>query len=67
MPTGNYSHMVMGNKHMVGGDGVGDDGSEDPLDIPLFGVESRINLAPKTKIVVVAALRFAKRSVLLGA
>ena len=62
MPTEDYSHMVTGNKNMVGGDGVGDDGGEDPLS----GMESRINLAPKTKIGVVAVLRFAKRSVLLA-
>ena len=65
MPTGNYSLMLMDIKYMVGGDGVGDDGGEDPLKIPLSGMESRINLAPKTKIGMVAALHFAKRSVLL--
>ena len=57
---------VMDIKHMVGGDDVGDDGGEDPLEIPLSSMESRINPAPKTKIVMVAALRFAKRSVLLA-
>ena len=66
MPTEDYSHMVMGNKNMIGGYGVRDDYGEDPLEIPLSGVESRINLAPKMKIGMVAALRFAKRSVLLG-
>ena len=66
MPIEDYSHMVMGNKNMVGGDGVDDDDGEDPLEILLSSVESRINLAPKTKIVVVAALRFANRSPLLG-
>ena len=58
--------MVMGNKNMVDRDGVDDDGGEDPLEIPLSGVESRINLAPKTKIVVVAALRTANESLLIG-
>ena len=67
MPTEDYSHMVMGNKQMVGGDGIGDDGGEDPLEIPLSSVESRINLTPKMKIVVVAVLRFAKSSVPLEA
>ena len=28
MPTENYSHMVMEMEHMVGGDGLGDDGGE---------------------------------------
>ena len=56
MPTENYSHMVMENKHMVDGDDVGDDGGEDGVEIPLSGVESRTNLIPETKIVVVAAL-----------
>ena len=65
MPTENYSHMAMENKHMVDGDGVGDDDSEETLEIPLSGVEKRINLTPETKIVVVAALCFAKRPVVL--
>ncbi len=65
MPTENYSHMVMENKHMVDGDDVDDDGGEDGVKIPLSGVESRTNLIPETKIVVVAALWFAKDSVLL--
>jgi hypothetical protein len=34
--------MVMENKHMVDGDGVGDDDGEEALEIPLSGVESRI-------------------------
>jgi hypothetical protein len=40
MPTENYSHMVMENKHMVGGYGVDDDGGEEALDRnpPLYGV-----------------------------
>ena len=66
MPTENYSHMVMENKHMVDGDGVGDDGGEDGVEIPLSGVESRINLIPKMKIVVGAALWFAKDSMSLA-
>ena len=45
MPTEDYSHMVMGNKNMFGGDGVDDDGGEDPLEIPLSGVESKIGRA----------------------
>ena len=66
MPTQNYSHMVIENKHMVDGDDVGDDGCEDGVEIPLSGVENRTNLIPKTKIMVVAALWFAKDSVLLA-
>jgi hypothetical protein len=57
--------MVMENKHMVGGDDVGDDGGEEALEIPLSGVESRINQTPKTKIIVLAVLWFAKSYVLL--
>ena len=53
-------------KLMVDGDGVDDDGGEDGNEIHLFGVESRINLTPEIKIVVVAALNIAKDSVLLG-
>jgi hypothetical protein len=56
MPTDNYSHMVMENKHMVGADGVDDNGGEEALKIPLSGVESRINQPPKMKIMVAAAL-----------
>jgi hypothetical protein len=56
MSIKNYSHMVIENKHMVGGDSVGDDGGEEPLKIPLSGVDSRINQPPKTKIVVAAML-----------
>ena len=62
MPTENYSHMVMETKHMVDGDDVG---GEDDVGIPLPGMESRTNLIPETKIVMVAALWFAKDSVLL--
>ena len=65
MPTENYSHMVMENKHMVDGDDGGDDGGKDGIEIPLFDVESRTNLIPETKIVVVVALCFAKDSVLV--
>ena len=53
-------------KLMVDGDGVDDDGDEDGDKIPLSGVESRINLTPETKIVVVAALRIAKKSPFWG-
>jgi hypothetical protein len=38
MSIEDYSHMVMENKHMVDGDGGGDDGDEDALEIPLSGV-----------------------------
>jgi hypothetical protein len=66
MPTENYSHMMMKSEHMVIGDQVrADDGGED-LEIPLSSVERIINLTPETKIVVVAALCFAKASPLLG-
>ena len=58
--------MVMEMKLMVDGDGVDDDGGEDCEEIPLSGVESRINLTPVTKIVVAAELRIVNRSVLLG-
>ena len=58
--------MVMEMKLMVDGDGVDDDGGDVGDEIPLSRVESRINLTPETKIVVVAALRIAKESVLLG-
>ena len=51
---------------MVVGDDVGGGDDEEALEIPLSGVESRINLAPKTKIVVPAALCFAKCRVLPG-
>jgi hypothetical protein len=34
MPTEDYSLMVMENKHMVDGDGGGDDGHEEALEIP---------------------------------
>jgi hypothetical protein len=66
MPTENYSHMVRENKHMVDGDGVGDDGGEEALKIPLSGVENGINQPLKTKIDVVAALWFMTTSILLG-
>ena len=41
---------------MVDGDGVGDDGGKEGVEIPLSGMESRTNLIPETKIVMVAAL-----------
>ena len=66
MPAGNYLHMVMVMKLMVDGDGVDDDGDEDGNEIPLSGVESRINLTPEMKIMVVAALHIANRSPPLG-
>ena len=66
MPTGDYSHMVMVRELMVDGDGGGEDGGEDGLRISPPGEKSWINLSPKTKIVVVAALCFAKAPLLLG-
>jgi hypothetical protein len=45
--------MVMESVNMVDGDGVGDDGCEDSVEIPLSDVESRMNLTPKIKILVV--------------
>ena len=66
MPTAVYSHMVMVEELMVDGDEGGEDGGEDGLRIPPPGEKSRINLSPKTKIVVVAALCFANRPPLLG-
>jgi hypothetical protein len=59
--------MVMENKHMVVGDSVDNDGVEETLEIPLSGMESRINQPPKIKIMVVAALWFKKNSYLLAA
>jgi hypothetical protein len=56
MPTEDYSHMVMDNKHIVDGDGVGDDDGEEALKIPLCGEESRILHPPKMKIAMVAVL-----------
>jgi hypothetical protein len=56
MPIEDYSHMVMENKHIVDGDGVGDDCDEETLETPLSGVESRFVQPPKTKIVMVAVL-----------
>jgi hypothetical protein len=55
--------MMMGDEGMVVVDDVDDDGGGEDLEIPLSGVESRTNLTPETKIVVVAALCFAKISV----
>jgi hypothetical protein len=46
--------MVMENKHMGDGDGVGDDDGEEALEIPLSEVESRILQPPKMKIAMVA-------------
>lgn len=49
MPTENYSHMVMEIKHMVDGDGVGDDGGEETLEIPLSGVERQDQTSSKNE------------------
>ena len=57
--------MVMESEPMVVGDDVGGGDDEEALEIPLSGVESRINLAPEMKIVVSAVLCFAKCRVLL--
>jgi hypothetical protein len=48
--------MVIENKHMVDGDGVGNDEGEEALEIPLSRVESRILQLPKMKITMVATL-----------
>jgi hypothetical protein len=56
MPTEDYSRMVMENKHMDDGDGGGDDGDEEALEIPISGVEIRILQPPKMKIALLAAL-----------
>ena len=60
MPIAVYSHMVMVEELMIDGDEGGEDGGEDGLQIPPPGEKSWINLSSKTKIVVVAALCFAK-------
>ena len=44
---------------MVDGDDGGDDDGDEAPRIPPPGVKSRINLTPKSKIVVAAALCFA--------
>ena len=51
---------------MVVGDDVGGGDDEEALEIPLSGVESRINLTPEMKIVISAAFCFAKRFVPLA-
>ncbi len=65
-PTENYSLMVMESESMMVDDDVGGSDDEEALEIPLSGVESRINLTPEMKIVVSAALCFTKRFVLLA-
>ena len=67
MPTGNYSHMDGEMEHMVDGDGGDDDGGDEAPRILPPGEKSQINLTPKSKIVVVAALCFVNRALLLGA
>ena len=62
MPTADYSHMAMVSELMVYGDEGGEDGGENGLRIPPPGEKSWINLSPKTKIVVAAAVCFAKSS-----
>jgi hypothetical protein len=46
--------MVMEMENMVDGDGHGDDGGEDNVEIPLSDAERKTYLIPKIKIVVVA-------------
>jgi hypothetical protein len=43
----------MESEHMVDGDGVDDDDGEDGIEISLSSVESKTNLKPEMKIVVV--------------
>ncbi len=52
--------MAMESEPMVVGDDVGGGDDEEALEIPLSGVESRIILTPKTKIVVWVACCFVK-------
>ena len=52
--------MVMVRELMVDGDEGGEDGGEDGLRISPPGEKSWINLSPKSKIVVAAAVCFAK-------
>jgi hypothetical protein len=54
----------MESEPMVVGDDVGGGDDEQTLEIPLSRVESRINPTPEMKIVVLAALYFAKCFVL---
>jgi hypothetical protein len=58
--------MAMESESMVFGDDIGGGDDEESLEIPLFGPESTINLAPETKIVLSAVLCFTKRLVLLA-
>ena len=58
--------MVMESEPMVVGDDVGGGDDEEALEIPLSGVESRINLTLEMKIVVSATLCFVKCLVLLA-
>ena len=58
--------MVKESEPMGVGDDVDGGDDEEALEIPLSGVESRINLTPEMKIMVVAVLDIAKESVLLG-
>ena len=60
MSTKDYSLMMMESEHMVDGDDIGDDGGKDDVEIPLFGVEIKINLTKKTKILIAATLYFTK-------
>ena len=58
--------MVMEMEHMVGGDGLGDDGGEGGGEIPIPGVGIRVDLIPQLKILVATELRFAERDGGLG-
>jgi hypothetical protein len=59
--------MVRESESMYVGDAVDGSDGEEALKIPLSGVESRINLTPKTKIVFLVALCFTKSPILLEA
>jgi hypothetical protein len=58
--------MVMETESMMVGDDGGGGDDEEALEIPRSGLESRINLTPEMKIVVLAALCFVKHCVLPG-
>jgi hypothetical protein len=58
--------MIMESEPMVVADDVGGGDDEESLEIPLSGVVSRINLTPKMKIVVSAALCYSKHSMALA-
>jgi hypothetical protein len=59
--------MVRESESMYVGDAIDGSDDEEALKITLSRLESRINLTPKTKIIFLAALCFAKIPVLLEA